>query len=98
MVERFPLKDAEGQPLGEGSFVRVVLTSRRDPTLRPKEFRGRVTALQSDQHGPVVVVQEWGGRDLLPGVRFCRPEHCTTTRYPSALRETLTSRAARVAR
>lgn len=94
-TERFPLRDAHGDPLGVDSFVRVVLVSRRDPTLRPKEFRGQVVAIETDEHGPILVVREWRGGDLLHGARACRPEHCTTTSYPARLRARLTDRAAR---
>lgn len=92
--ERFPCADAAGEPLGIDSFVRVLIANRLAPK-HPVEFRGVVTRIELDAKGPVLVIREWGGRELLPGFRFARPEHCLTTRYPSALRSNLTARAAR---
>jgi hypothetical protein len=97
--DRFPLRDRNGDPLGVDSFVRV---SRVNP-LAPStlfEYRGQVRRIEQDAKGPILVIDEWsqGEGKFYTGDRLARPEHVETTRWPSALREALTSRADREVR
>lgn len=97
--ERFPLLDRNGDPLGVESFVRVSIPNPLAPS-HPVEYRAQVRAIETDKKGPLLVLDEWSAADacFYTGDRFARPAHCETTRWPAALRESLTSRADRKVR